>query len=207
MAEQKKHWVKVSNQGPGPRMLLLPEGGKTVQKNSSVVLQMTENDVKGIQPYIDLGHIKIEDATDDEIKAAQPTESRDIGGDIQPEDPLKSGNPVDAATAGGEGDIVPAGEAEDDETDLNDDENDGPTHVEHRGFGRYYGMRGDEKITQAMTEAEANAYAEEHSLQAPVTPDPAADDNVTDPGDGGSADSADETTADETDPAADETQQ
>lgn len=64
-------------------------------------------------------------------------------------------------------------------------------------------MNGDEKITQAMTEAEANAYAEEHGLSNPVVPNPSEED-VTDPGDGGAADSTDNETSGEEGDNADE---
>lgn len=62
MAE-KKEWVKITNTGPGPRMVLLPTGGDTIQKGASKVLEMTETDYKGIQPYIDLGHLRVEAAS------------------------------------------------------------------------------------------------------------------------------------------------
>ena len=188
MADQKKYWAKVSNKGPGPRMLLLPTAGKTIQKNSSVVVELTDQDVKGIQPYIDLGHIVVEEATEEEIAAAVPSTNNDIG------DTVQSGKVPEARTIAG--DIVPnepdlGNEDEDnggEDLDNEDDVKDGvPTHVEHRGFGRWYGFAGDEKLTQAMTEDEANAYAEEHKLQKPVAADPSADDlppeEVTPPAD------------------------
>jgi hypothetical protein len=207
VAEEKKIWVKITNKGPGPRMVLLPTDGKTIQKNASVVLQLTENDYKGLKPYVDIGHLVLSEPTDDEIDEVRGTTNQDIGGepagDISPADPLKSGNPVDAASEGGEGDIIPASAEDDDDEGLGDDNEDGPTHVEHRGFGRYYGMRGDEKITAAMTENEANAYAEEHNLQAPVAPNPADEEPAAEPA--ASLDNAeDDVTASETeDPAAD----
>lgn len=176
MAQKETSWKKVSNKGPGPRMLLLPTDGKTIQKNSSVVVQMSEDDVKGIQPYIDLGHIVVEEATEEEIAAAVPSTNNDIG------DTVQSGKVPEARTIAG--DIVPnepdlgKEDGEEDDQNENDDpdrDNDAPTHVEHRGFGRFYGMAGDQKITAAMTEEEANAYAEEHKLTAPVVANPSDD--------------------------------
>lgn len=186
--EQKTAVFRVTNKAPGPRMVLTATGGHSLQKDESKVLRLSENDVKGIQPYIDLKHFVLEPASEDDLPKAT---SVDIGGE-QPE--LKTGNPVDAATVGGEGDIVPEEPTGGDDDDgLDDEQSDGPTHVEHRGFGRFYGMRGDEKITQAMNEDEANAYAAEHNLQSPVTPDPSDEGDVTDPGDGGGAESTDNT--------------
>lgn len=47
-----------------------------------------------------------------------------------------------------------------------------PTHIEHRGFGRWYGMNGEERVTGAMTEAEADAYAEEQGIIKKTASDP-----------------------------------
>lgn len=186
---------RIHNIGPGPRQVLLPTEGKTIPKGGNVVLRLTENDVKGIQPYISLGHLRLEVAQEDELPRAV---SADIGGDI----PLKTGNPVDSASVGGEGDIVPTepevfdqeGNPTDTETEIDQNAPEGqPTHVEHRGFGRWYGFAGDEKITEAMTEDEADAYAEEHGLQKPVAANPSEDDTPAEE----PAPSTDETTNEE----------
>lgn len=200
----KKAWVKLTNKGPGPRMVLLPTEGKTIQKGASAILQMTENDYKGIQPYISLGHIVVSDPTHEEIAALSSFENNDIG------DTVQSGS-VDAAKNIA-GDIVP------NEPDLPDDDDDddestgdgtdiddvgAPTHVEHRGFGRFFGMSGDEKITSAMSEAEADAYAEEHGLKSPVKANPSAENQdlpAEEP-----APSADETVDETANETADET--
>ena len=183
MAELKRERVKVTNKGPGPRTIFTSEGGETIPKGGSLTLLLNENDYKGIKPYLDLGHLEL-GAPDPEPETILTS---DIGGE-----PLPSGNPVDAATDHlGNQDIVPENTVDeddgaDDEAFVEGQSTDGeggddpadqkPTHVEHRGFGRFYGMIGDEKVTKAMTQDEANAYAEENGLSAPVVQDPSKED-------------------------------
>lgn len=187
MADQERRRVKITNKGPGPRTIFTSEGGETIPKGGFRNLNLNENDYKGIKPYVDLGHLELGEPDPEPETVA----TGDIGGA-----PLPSGNPVDAAQEQAGVDIVPASEGpeEDDETtpdetpiegrptdgEAGDDAVDElkPTHVEHRGFGRYYGLSGDEKVTKAMTEAEANAYAEEHGLMSPVVADPSKEDET-----------------------------
>lgn len=183
------NWVKVKNVGPGPRMLLLPHDGRTLQKGEIAIMRMTENDIKGIQPYVDLKHLELSEASAEDIAAVQQTGSKDIGGTVQ------TGNPVKEAV--NQGDIIPEEDAGDhDDNDENvvdqDADPDAPTHIEHRGFGRWYGFAGEQKITEAMTEDEANAYAEQHKLQAPVAVNPSDEEPAEEP-----VAAEDETVADE----------
>lgn len=178
MADQAEtRRVKVTNSAPGPRTIFTANGGYTLQKGESKTIPLTENDYKGIKPYVDLRHLELSEPDDDDDDEVV---NNDIGGEDT------SGNPVEGAKTLGV-DIVPTNvDPEDDDDDFTGpDSTDGefgddsresagviPTHIEHRGFGRWYGMAGEERITAAMTEAEAEAYAAEHTVVKKTAQDP-----------------------------------
>ena len=186
MAEQPRYErVKLTNKAPGPRTIFTAQGGTTIQKGESKTILLTENDYKGLKPYTDIGHIEV-GAPDPEEDVV---ESTDLGGEDT------TGNPVEGAKNLGV-DIIPTNqtpEPEDDEEEeqtppdstdgeMGDDsqqsQGEKPTHVEHRGFGRWYGMQGEERVTPAMTEAEADAYAEQNGIAKKTAQDPSDEGNT-----------------------------
>lgn len=198
MAEQPKYErIKLTNKAPGPRTIFTANGGHTLQKGESKTIPLTENDYKGLKPYLDLGHLEAGPGDPEE----DTVESTDLGGEDT------TGNPVEGAKNLGV-DIVPTNQApepSDDEPeytgpdstdgeggeDSQESQGEKPTHVEHRGFGRWYGMQGEERVTPAMTEAEADAYAEENGIAKKTAQDP--------------SDEVQETVQDDVPPPADET--
>ena len=157
----------VTNKAKGGRMILTPTGGTTIFAGESRTFELTEKDLEAARPYIDNGDLQVREATKD---------------DAAPEGaPLTSLNPT-ASSDGAKGVSTDGGEAPVDPADVPVDENDADvTHVEHRGFGRWFGMKGDEAVTEAMTKAEAEAFAAEHKVPLGKEPDPAAEDEVETP--------------------------
>lgn len=190
--EQRRERIKVTNNAPGPRTILTSTGGETLQKGESKTLLLTENDYKALKPYIDLGHFQLSEPDPEEDVE---TINTDLGGEDT------TGNPVEGAKTLGV-DIVPVNQVEEPEGDEpNGDEPEGdepdstdgefgedsresqgqkPTHIEHRGFGRWYGMLGEDRVTPAMNETEADAYAEEHGIVKKAAKDPSNEDAAED---------------------------
>lgn len=181
MAETRK--VSITNKAPGPRFVNANGSTTTLQKGETRNFDLTEADYNGMRVYFEIGHFVIDEAIDEEEPA----------GDIMPGFESLKEEPVAPR-----GDVVPTNETndgDDDETDETDEEQGGPdstdgelgddarssqnpvTHVEHRGFGRWYGMDANgERITEAMTETEAEAYAAEHGIAKAAQQDPSSED-------------------------------
>lgn len=155
----------ITNNARGPRMILTPGGGKTVRPGETETVTLTDNEMKAVQPYISNGDLSIREVPEGEEEESAGTQVS------MNATPSSDGAKLDNAS-----DTVPAAagaSTEGDSSDVVDDEN-GPdvTHVEHKGFGRWYGMKGDERVTEAMTRAEAEAFAEEHKVPMGNEPDP-----------------------------------
>jgi len=203
MAERAER-IKVTNNAPGPRTIYTSNGGHTLAKNESKTVSLTENDYKAIRPYVDLGHFALSEP--DPEPELTPEDFNDLGGDTSQPAPRSFG------------DIMPINQVEepddnegDDDDQTGPDSTDGelgddsaaaaaerPTHIEHRGFGRWYGMNGEERITGAMTEAEADAYAEEQGIIKKTASDPSEEAPAEDETVEEAPASADETVSDQT---------
>lgn len=170
--------IKVTNNAPGPRTIYTATGGHTLAKRESKTIPLTENDFKAIKPYVDLGHFALSEP--DPETDLSPEDFQDLGGgepaprsrgDIMPINQVEEADDDDQSTA--EDDLNGPDSTD---GDLGDDSQaaqaEKPTHIEHRGFGRWYGMNGEERITGAMTEAEADAYAEEQGIIKKTASDP-----------------------------------
>ena len=163
---------EVTNSAAGPRSITTATGGITVPRGESRVIELSDNDVKGLKAYTDNGDLSIKQTSD----AESPI--RTIPGVPAPT-PASEG--AEVVTANGESkppeDVTPADAVP--FRDPNDPQSN-PTAVKHLGFGRWYGLNGEEKVTEAMTRAEAEAYAAEHSLvvgeEADPSKEPGADD-------------------------------
>lgn len=181
MAESKL--FKVTNAAPGPRQIFTARGGHTIPKGGSKNIELTELDIKGIKPYIDQNHLILGEPDEDEESA--PIETRLISTDI------------DNSTNTLVGDIVPehVGEGDDDRLPPEiDDEK--PVIVKHLGFGRWFGLSraddNDSKVTEAMTGAEAEAYAADHGIPKGNQPDPSEVNETDEPAED-AVDATDET--------------
>lgn len=172
--EAKLPRYNITNNARGPRMVLTPGGGKTVRPEETIVMTLTENELKAAKPYVDNGDLTIVETDDDE--AAAPASATF---NATPSSDGASANPPGEKPKPVEGDVV-------DNENLDGDNERDVTHVQHLGFGRWFGMKGDEKVTEAMTRAEAEAFAEEHKVPIGSEPDPSANqsgdtDNETPP--------------------------
>lgn len=169
MAESKL--FKVTNAAPGPRQIFTAKGGHTIQKGGSKNIELTENDIKGIKPYLDLKHLILGEPDKEEAPA-------------EVEKPLLSTD-IDNSTNSVVSDITPTHVGEGDDEQLPpeiDDEK--PVIVKHLGFGRWYGLsdadNNESKVTEAMTTAEAEAYAADHGIPKGNQPDPSEPTTETD---------------------------
>lgn len=155
---------EVTNSAAGPRSISTSTGGITVPRGESRVIELSDNDVKGLKAYTDNGDLSIKQTSD----AESPI--RTIPGVPAPT-PASEG--AEIVTANGESkppeDVTPADAVP--FRDPNDPQSN-PTAVKHLGFGRWYGLNGEEKVTEAMTKAEAEAYAGEHGLTVGEDADP-----------------------------------
>jgi hypothetical protein len=154
---------KVTNAAPGPRQIFTARGGHTIPKGGSKNIELTELDIKGIKPYLDLNHLILGEP--DEAEEPAPVEA-----------PLLSTD-IDNQTRTVVGDIMPdhVGEGDDDQLPPEiDDEK--PVIVKHLGFGRWFGLSRandpESKVTEAMTGPEAEAYAADHGIPKGNQPDP-----------------------------------
>lgn len=163
---------KVTNKAPGPRQVLTRNGGVTIEPGQSKNVELTESDWKAMKPYRDIGHLQFAEPDEEE----QSDELQfDLGKQITPatltpvtERPEPQ-NPIEQ--------IIPNDEPEHDDEELPpeiDDEK--AVVVKHLGFGRWYGLSDadnkESRVTEAMTGAEAEAYAAEHGIPKGNLPDP-----------------------------------
>jgi hypothetical protein len=164
----------ITNKAKGDRMVLTATGGATVIKGQTSVFDLEENELKAAQPYFDNGDLEYRKATEDDLTAAG----------MAPVVSLNATPSSDAARAVGENTMptnTPVDENKFGAEETVDDRDKDVTHVQHRGFGRWFGMKGDEPVTEAMNRAEAEAFAQEHKVPMGAEPDPAAGDtNATD---------------------------
>lgn len=184
----------ITNKARGGRMILTPEGGTTLFAGESRVLELTDNELKAAQPYFDNGDFEKRTPSEDEAREAglliytggvgpgsvNATPSSDgaqtlKGNSDQETVPVLGTDPHATTKANGQqvegGEIILQGTAGDERLPAEDD---GvvATHVEHRGFGRWFGMKGSEPVTEAMTRSEAEGFANEHRIPMGKEPDP-----------------------------------
>ncbi len=163
----------ITNKAPGPRMVLSPDGGATIQKGETKVFDLTDNELKAAQPYFDNGELEKREATAEDLANAG----------VQPIISLNPTLSSDAARMVGEnltGTVTPVDENKGGAAETLDDDDDRvATHVMHRGFGRWFGMKGVEPVTEAMNKAEAEAFAQEHKVPIGAEPDPAAGEDTS----------------------------
>jgi len=151
----------VTNNARGPRMIVTPAGGRTIPVGGSIVADLDDNTLKANQPRVDLGELTFTEGGEDGAEVA----------------PLVSLNATPSSDGAETPLVTNAIGGTDDASDISPDDPDNIqtsplTHVEHKGFGRYYGMSGDEKITEAMTRQEAEAFAAENNVPVGAEPDP-----------------------------------
>lgn len=151
----------ITNQAQGGRMILTPTGGATIFKGESRVFELTENELKMAKPYFDNGDLVYREATDEDVGVEVAMSSQNAT-------PSSDG----AEAVGGDTSTVEGGTAADEV--VGEFDPDKLINVEHRGFGRYYGMSAEGPITEAMTRTEAEAFAQEHNVPIGPAPNPSA---------------------------------
>jgi hypothetical protein len=166
----------IENKAPGARMILTGTGTNvTFEKGAKLGFELTDEELEAGRPYFDSGELTYRPAGPDD-EALFPPPTAPVQRNATPSSDgatvvLRDGTEELIGTA------QLASGVELDNPDLEDEGKD-VTHVKHLGFGRWFGMKGDEKVTEAMTRAEAEAFAQEHNVPLGEEPDPSADDGA-----------------------------
>lgn len=147
-AQPERRRIKITNTSPGPRVIHTEKGGTTIPVNGSATVTLTQNDARILRPYVDLGHLTFSEP--------DPEEDGPVSRDMPPRGVPSTARPLGE----GVGDIVEPSTY------------DALTHVEHRGFGHWFGMAGTDSITESMNRQDAAAFAAEHGVPIGKMPDP-----------------------------------